>query len=277
MCTMITLEDLETVHHEMGHVAYYMMYKHLPALFQSGANKAFHEAVGDTIALSSMSVSHLKKLGLLRDASTTSPEGQWKLSSYVRYISAGTDHVGEADLAYLFSKALSSIAFLPFGLLMDKWRWGVFDGSIQPEDYNKAWWALKLKYQGVVPPAGMSTRDDSNYFDPGAKYHIPNSVGYIRYFFSFILQFQFYKGMCKVSGHEGPLHSCDFYGSEEAGGKFKDMLALGSSLPWREALKSLTGETEIHPAAMMEYFEPLRRWLEIENLKSGQRIGWGVD
>ena len=275
MCSTVSIKDLETVHHEMGHVEYYEAYKGQPALFQKGANPAFHEAIGDTISLSSMSMNHLNQLGLLRRRGSEE-KGEWKNESFRRYVGGGSADLGEADLSYLFAKALATISFLPFGLLMDKWRWGVFRGEITPENYNREWWKLKLKYQGVTPPPSQIRRrmDDETLFDPGAKYHIPNSVGYIRYFFSFVLQFQFYESMCEASGHVGPLHRCDFYGSTEAGEKLRQTMALGASRPWREALEEMTGKKEISADAIVKYFEPLRRYLEVENLKSGQRIGW---
>jgi len=273
MCTRITAEDLGTVHHEMGHVVYYQAYKRLPELFRRGANPAFHEAIGDVIALSSMSENRLKKLGLL-PASSSSPSSSSSQLALLKYVGGGTANITESDLSYLFTQALSTIAFLPFGLLLDKWRWEVFKGTTTPDQYNDRWWALKLKYQGVTPPKEASIRDQSDLFDPGAKYHVPNSVGYIRYFFSFILKFQFYQSMCTTAGHTGPLHRCNFFGSKAAGQKLQETMAMGASRPWRVALEAMTGDRDIKADALLEYFEPLRKFLEVENLKSGQRIGW---
>ena len=240
-----------------------------------GANPAFHEAIGDAAALSSMSMNHLNQLGLIRRRGVE-PTGRWKDESFLRYVGGGTADLSEADLSYLFAKALSTVAFLPFGLLVDKWRWGVFKGEITPENYNKEWWKLKRKYQGVTPPIKeiRNRNENAAFFDPGAKYHVANSVGYIRYFFSFILQFQFYESMCDAAGHVGPLHRCDFYGSSAAGDKLRQTMQLGASRPWREALQQMTGKAEMSADSMVRYFEPLRRYLEVQNLMSGQRVGW---
>nr|WP_276077645.1 M2 family metallopeptidase [Sorangium sp. Soce836] len=245
MCVEPTEEDLITIHHELGHIYYFHQYYKLPILFQSGANEGFHEGIGDTIALS-VTPSYLKTLGLI-------------------------DRVPEDDkglINFLFKKALDKIAFLPFGKLIDQWRWDVFSGRTKPADYNKAWWALRLKYQGVAPPVPRSEAD----FDPGAKYHVPANVPYTRYFLAHIYQFQFHRALCKAAGHTGPLHTCSIHGSAAAGEKLRAMLSLGASRPWQEAMKAMTGETEADPSAMLEYFEPLRRWLKEQN--KGEVCGW---
>ncbi|XP_038076504.1 angiotensin-converting enzyme-like [Patiria miniata] len=245
MCTEITMEDLYTVHHEMGHCEYYLQYHDQPVVFSSGANPGFHEAVGDTIALSVVTQDYLHEIGLLDEVSNNEA----------------------ADINYLMKVALSKIAFLPFGLMIDKWRWGVFRGDIKPEDYNKEWWRLRAGYQGLKPPIERTEED----FDPGAKYHIPSGTPYIRYFVSFVIQFQFHRAMCKEAGFEGPLHLCNTYNSAEAGQKLRDMLSLGISVPWWEALEVLTGSQTIDPSAIEEYFAPLVKWLEKQN---GGNVGW---
>ncbi|XP_033624233.1 angiotensin-converting enzyme-like [Asterias rubens] len=245
MCTGITMEDLYTVHHEMGHCEYYLQYHKQPLIFSSGANPGFHEAVGDTIALSVVTPDYLHKIGLLKEVV----------------------HNEKADINNLMKVALNKIAFLPFGLLIDKWRWDVFRGNIQPENYNEAWWKLRMEYQGIKPPIERTEED----FDPGAKYHIPSGTPYIRYFVSFVIQFQFHRAMCEASGHEGPLHLCNNYESKEAGQKLKDMLELGCSVPWWEALERLTGQDFIDPSAIEEYFAPLLVWLKEQN---GDNVGW---
>lgn len=245
MCIEITEEDLITIHHELGHNYYYQNYYKLPMLFQSGANDGFHEGIGDTLALS-VTPSYLAKLGLLD-----------KVPS---------DEKGAINV--LFKQALGKVAFLPFGKLIDQWRWDVFSGKTRPEDYNKAWWALRLKYQGIAPPV---RRTEAN-FDPGAKYHVPANVPYTRYFLAAIYQFQFHRALCRVAGHKGPLHTCSIYGSKAAGERLKAMLALGASRPWQDAMQTVAGQHEADPSALLEYFEPLRKWLKEQN--KNEVCGW---
>jgi peptidyl-dipeptidase A len=164
--------------------------------------------------------------------------------------------------------ALEKIAFLPFGLVIDKWRWDVFAGKTKPADYNKTWWELRRRYQGIAPPAPRTEED----FDPGAKYHVPANVPYTRYFLARLLQFQFHRALCQAAGHKGPLHQCSIYGSKEAGTRLWKMLQMGASKPWPEALSVLTGQRQIEAAGMLEYFAPLRAWLGQQN--AGQTCGW---
>ncbi len=248
MCTEPTEEDLLTIHHELGHIFYYQSYRSLPFLFQSGANDGFHEAVGDAIQLS-INTDYLKKVGLLGK----SPDSRNGKSALINS---------------QLKSALERVAFLPFGKLVDQWRWDVFSGKVPPDRYNASWWALRLKYQGVAPPNARSEAD----FDPGAKYHVPANVPYARYFLARFLQFQFHKAMCEAAGQKGPLHTCSIYGSAEAGTKLKAMLALGASRPWPEALETLTGGRRIEAGPLLEYYEPLRTWLRKQN--AGQRCGW---
>ncbi|XXU62015.1 M2 family metallopeptidase [Sorangium sp. So ce1097] len=245
MCIEPTEEDLITIHHELGHIYYFHQYYKLPILFQSGANEGFHEGIGDTLALS-VTPSYLKTLGLVDRV----PEDEKGL------------------INFLFKKALDKIAFLPFGKLIDQWRWDVFSGKTRPADYNKAWWALRLKYQGVAPPVPRGEAD----FDPGAKYHVAAGVPYTRYFLASIYQFQFHRALCKAAGHTGPLHACSIHGSDAAGEKLRAMLSLGASRPWQEAMQAVTGEREADAGAMLEYFEPLRRWLKEQN--KNEVCGW---
>ncbi|XP_060063192.1 angiotensin-converting enzyme-like [Ylistrum balloti] len=245
MCTDVTMDYLETVHHEMGHVHYYMAYEDQPVVYRRGANGGFHEAIGDTIALAVRTPKHLCELiGVACPSDDVDPE--------------------KADMNYLMKKALLKVAFLPFGLLIDKYRWAVFRGTIKPENYNSEWWKMRKEYQMISPPSPRG----EEFFDPGAKYHVAASVPYIRYFISFVVQFQFYEEMCKAAGHgDKPLHQCDFYRSKEAGKLLHDMMELGGSLPWPEALRQITGETEISAGSILRYFQPLRDWMEEENRK----------
>ncbi len=246
MCIQITEEDFRTIHHELGHNFYQRAYSGQPPLFENSANDGFHEAVGDTIALS-VTPEYLKQLGLIDAVPPAS-----------------------GDIDYLLQQALEKVAFLPFGLLVDKWRWEVFSGEVKPENYNKAWWDLRLKYQGIVPPVARTEAD----FDPGAKSHVPSNVPYARYFLARILQFQFQRALCKEIGYTGPLHRCSIYGNKQAGDKLNSMLSLGSSKPWPEALATLSGETKMDASAMADYFAPLKVWLDEQNKKNGYPVGW---
>ena len=244
-CILPTGEELFTVFHELGHVYYDLMYKDQPMLFQGAAHDGFHEAIGDTVNLS-MTSEYLHKLGLISAASRTD----------------------EAIINEQMKLALDKIAFLPFGKMIDQWRWAVFDGRISQQDYNKGWWDLRTKYQGIVSPVARTEAD----FDPGAKYHIPGNTPYTRYFLSFIMQFQFHKALCEAAGHTGPLYQCSVYGNKEAGERFMAMLKLGASRPWQEALEQLTGTRQMDAAAIIEYFQPLLEWLQTNN--ANRTCGW---
>jgi len=244
MCIEPTAEYFEVIHHELGHNYYQMAYMNQPPLYQGGANDGFHEAIGDTVS-KSVTPDYLKQLGLIQ---TVPPES--------------------ADIGLLMDRALDKVAFLPFGYLVDQWRWKVFSGQITPADYNKGWWDLRLKYQGIVPPV---TRTESD-FDPGAKYHVAGNVPYARYFIAAILQFQFHRGLCRIAGYQGPLHRCSIYGNKAAGEALEKMLAMGQSRPWPEALHALTGEDKMDATAMLEYFAPLKAWLDEQN--KGHKVGW---
>ncbi|WP_196138018.1 M2 family metallopeptidase [Aliikangiella sp. G2MR2-5] len=245
MCIKVNTEDFVVIHHELGHNFYQRAYNlKQPKLYRESANDGFHEAIGDTVALS-INDNYLKEIGLIDEVSDES-----------------------GDLPYLMRMALDKVAFLPFGLMVDKWRWGVFNGEIPATQYNKAWWDLREKYQGVKAPVARTEND----FDPGAKYHVPASVPYSRYFLAHILQFQFHRELCKVAGNTGPLHRCSIYGNKEAGAKLKAMLEMGSSRPWQEALKTMTGQEQMDASAIIDYFAPLKAWLDEQN--KGRQCGW---
>ncbi|MCI1709487.1 MAG: M2 family metallopeptidase [Chiayiivirga sp.] len=245
MCIQPNEDEFTTIYHELGHVYYYLAYNHLPPMFQSGAHDGFHEAIGDTIVLS-MTPKYLSSIGLVDEPRVSQESlinGQLKM-------------------------ALDKVAFLPFGKLIDQWRWAVFDGRIKPEDYNKAWWELRKKYQGVAP----ATARGEEFFDPGAKYHVPGNTPYTRYFLSHVLQFQFYKALCDASGHTGPLHECSFYGNKEAGAKYWAMMQKGQGQPWQQTMKELTGGEQMDASAILDYFAPLQGWLKEQN--QGKTCGW---
>jgi peptidyl-dipeptidase A len=246
MCIEPTTDDLVVIHHELGHNFYFSQYYKLPILFQTtGANDGFHEAIGDTIALS-VTPGYLKDRGLL----TTLPTGD------------------KSRIDTLMKKALEKVAFLPFGLTIDKWRWDVFAGRTPPDKYNQAWWALKAKYQGIAPGEARSEKD----FDPAAKFHVASSTPYIRYFLAFVYEFQFHRALCKAAGFTGPLDQCSIYGNKAAGDKLKAMLALGESKPWQDAMAVITGERRADASAILEYFAPLRGWLK-DQIKD-EKCGW---
>ncbi|KAB0790846.1 hypothetical protein PPYR_14878 [Photinus pyralis] len=254
-CTSVNFEDFTTAHHEMGHIQYYLQYSDQPVVYRQGANDGFHEAVGDVMSLSVSSTKHLKRIGL---------------------IDANTPDNDAVDLNALFMIGLDKIAFLPFGYLMDKWRWGIFDGNITAEDYNCKWWEYRTSIQGVEPPVDRSEDD----FDAAAKYHIVADVPYLRYFVSFVIQFQFHRAACELAGEYDPedptkpLHKCDIYHSTKAGESIAKMLQMGSSRPWPDAMEVLTGQRKMDASGLLEYFRPLHKWLEAENKKNGAYIGW---
>jgi len=246
MCIKKDGEDFKTVHHELGHNFYQRAYKHQPVYYKDGANDGFHEAIGDMISLS-ITPDYLVQIGLL-DANDVPP--------------------ASADIHLLMQQALDKIAFLPFSIMMDQWRWNVFSGKYKPSEYNAGWWELRTKYQGVRPPAERP----ADAFDPGAKFHIPGNTPYMRYFLAHILQFQFHKAACDMAGDTGPLHRCSVYGNTEVGAKFNDMMRMGSSKPWPEALEAFTGTQKMDGSAIIEYFDPLIVYLKEEN--KDKKCGW---
>jgi len=244
MCIQKNGEDFQTIHHELGHNFYQRAYNKQPLIFRESANDGFHEALGDVVALS-ITPSYLVKIGLL-DKEPPASE----------------------DLGKLMEQALDKIAFIPFGLLVDKWRWQVFNGEIKPSEYNKGWWDLREQYQGITAPVSRSESD----FDPGAKYHVPGNTPYTRYFLAFIQQFQFHRALCEKSGFEGPLNRCSIYQNKDAGDSLKAMMEMGSSKPWPDAMEAITGQRQLDASAIVDYFEPLKIWLDEEN--KNRQCGW---
>jgi peptidyl-dipeptidase A len=245
MCIKQTYDELRVIYHELGHNYYQGAYKDQPPLYQTGAHSGFHEAIGDTVVLS-MTPGYLAEVGLV----------------------ASAEQSEQATINSQMQQALDRIAFLPFGKLIDEWRWGVFAGEISPADYNKSWWELRTRYQGVAPPVERSEAD----FDPGAKYHVPGNMSYTRYFLAHVMMFQFHRALCQAAGYEGDLHACSVFGSKEAGEKFYAMLEAGQSLPWQDTMEKLTGTREMDASAIVEYFEPLMGYLEKQN--EGRACGW---
>ncbi|GMN03576.1 M2 family metallopeptidase [Erythrobacter sp. MTPC3] len=246
MCIKQNADDFITIHHELGHNYYQRAYNNQDFLYLTGANDGFHEAIGDMIALS-ITPDYLVQIDMLEPEQVPS---------------------ADKDIGLLLRQAMDKVAFLPFGLLIDRYRWSLFDGSVAPEDYNTAWTEIREEYQGIVPPVDRP----ADGFDPGAKYHVPGNVSYTRYFLARLLQFQFYKAACDTAGWEGPLHRCSFYGNEEVGQNLNAMLEMGASKPWPDALEAFTGERQMSGAALVEYFAPLKEWLDEQN--AGQEEGW---
>ena len=244
MCIQKTGEEFNVIHHELGHNFYQRAYKNQPVYFQNSANDGFHEAIGDTIALS-VTPKYLKEIGLIN----TIPDAS-------------------KDIGLLMKMALEKIAFIPFGLMVDQWRWKVYSGEITPKNYNSAWWELREKYQGVAAPIAR----DADAFDPGAKYHVPGGVPYSRYFLAHIQQFEFHKSLCEISGNTDPIHRCSIYNSKEAGKALNTMLEMGSSQPWQKAYKVLTGNEQMNATAVLDYFAPLHSWLKDKN--QGKQCGF---
>ncbi len=244
MCIDVNAEDFKTIHHELGHNYYQRAYKNETYLYRTSANDGFHEAVGDTLSLS-ITPEYLAQIGLLDEVPDVS-----------------------GDLGLLMKEALEKIAFLPFGLMVDQWRWQVFAGEVGPDGYNDLWWQLREKYQGVAAPAERP----ADAFDPGAKYHVPGNTPYTRYFLAHILQFQFHRALCDIAGDEGPVHRCTIYGSRQAGERLNAMLEMGRSRPWPEALEAMTGSPQMDATAILDYFAPLKVWLDEQN--QGRQCGW---
>ena len=244
MCIQKTGEDFSVIHHELGHNFYQRAYQNQPVYYQNSANDGFHEAIGDTIALS-VTPKYLKEIGLI----DTIPDES-------------------KDIGLLMKMALDKVAFIPFGLMVDQWRWKVYSGEVTPENYNTAWWELREKYQGVRAPIDRET----NAFDPGAKYHVPGGVPYSRYFLAHIQQFEFHRALCEISGNTDPIHRCSIYNNKDAGTALNKVLEMGSSQPWQEAYKVLTGSEQMDATAILDYFAPLQTWLKEKN--QGKQCGF---
>ena len=247
MCIEKNEEDFITIHHELGHIFYYQAYNHLPTLFQGGANDGFHEAFGDLLTLS-ITPDYLKKIGFINDDEANL---------------AKNDSIG-----LLMKQALEGVVVIPWALMLDKWRAGVFTGDIAENELNKAWWDMRESYQGIAPPDERS----EDYFDPGAKYHIPGNTPYTRYYLARIMQYQFHESLCNDIGFSGPLHECSIYGNKLAGEKIISTMAMGQSAPWQDAFEKLTGSRNISGDSVMNYYKPLKEWLDIQN--NDRSCGW---
>ncbi len=248
MCIERNAEDFSTIHHELGHIFYYQAYNSTqPSVFQSGANDGFHEAVGDLLSLS-ITPEYYNKIGLISEAEAKD---------------ATSD-----PISLLMQQALQGVVSVPWTLMLDKWRAGVFSGETSESELNNSWWELREYYQGI----GVPRERGADAFDPGAKYHIPGNTPYTRYYLAQILQYQFHESLCNQMGFEGPLHECSIYDNELAGKKLRAMLSLGQSQEWQVALEALTGTRSLSGKSMLNYYKPLKDWLDVQN--TDRTCGW---
>lgn len=248
MCTSLTSRDFYIVHHEMGHIQHYLQYKSLPFWFRRSPHGAFGEAIGDAIALAAMSPTHLKRIGLLENYNSTREE----------------------TLNFLMSQSLSRLFLPPYAYALDLWRWSVYNGSIQPFEYNRRYWDLVCEYQGMK----ADTPRNERYFDPGTKLHVAFDLSYIKYFLAHVFQFQIYDVLCQEAGHQGPLHLCDLHNSSAAGAKLKLLLGLGSSKPWEDILEEFAGVRTFSAKSCLKYFQPLYDYLQELNDRGEIQVGW---
>ena len=250
MCIEKNEEDFITIHHELGHIFYYQAYNHIPTVFQAGANDGFHEAFGDLLTLS-ITPDYLVDIG---------------------FISKDDAKEAKQDpIALLMKQALDGVVIIPWALMLDKWRSGVFNGEIDERNLNSSWWSLREEYQGI----NSSYPRSENYFDPGAKYHIPGNTPYTRYYLASIMQYQFHEALCNLIDYDGYLHECSIYGNKEAGDKIITTMAMGQSLPWQDAFENLTGSRQLSGKSILNYYAPLKKWLDEEN--KNRTCGWSEE
>ncbi|KAF2355396.1 Peptidase M2 peptidyl-dipeptidase A [Trinorchestia longiramus] len=248
MCTQVNFKYLEVIHHELGHIQYFMQYAHLPLVYRDGANDGFHEGVGELMGMTLATVNHLISIGLLPDV----PQSK------------------ESTINFLMRTALKTVTTLPFHYVNDLWRWEVFRGDVPENRWNARYWQLKKQYMGVMPPVNRT----EEHLDAFNIFHVNNDFDMIRYFTRTVLQFQFAGALCRIADFEGPLHDCDFSSSKAAGEKLAAMLSLGSSRPWMDALEQLTGGRTMDAGPILHYFQPLRDWLDNYLQEHGLTPGW---
>ncbi len=246
MCVGNNALDFSTVHHEVGHAVYALAYQEQPYLFRGAANDAFHEAVADLGALS-ITPAYLQAIGIITPAEAL-----------------GADQ----DLGLLLRMALQRVTFLPFSLIVDRWRWQVYAGAVPPAQYDATWWSLVAQYQGLMPG---ETRPEGS-FDIAALPHITSDISYIRYFYAYLIEFQLFKAACDAAGWTGPLHRCSLYGNAAAGAHLRPMLAMGASRPGADALEAGTGARRVSAEGLLAYFAPLRAYLDAQNQE--RQCGW---
>ena len=250
MCIEKNEEDFITIHHELGHIFYYQAYNHIPTVFQAGANDGFHEAFGDLLTLS-ITPDYLVDIGFISEDDA--------------------EEAKQDPIGLLMKQALDGVVIVPWALMLDKWRSGVFDGEIDESNLNSSWWSLREEYQGI----NTSYERSENYFDPGAKYHIPGNTPYTRYYLASIMQYQFHEALCNLINYDGYLHECSIYGNKEAGDRIISTMAMGQSLPWQDAFENLTGSRQLSGKSIMNYYAPLKEWLDEEN--KNRTCGWSEE
>lgn len=232
-------EWYETVHHELGHVYYYMSYSNpdIPLVLRQGANRAYHEGIGSMIGLAALQRRFLAGRGLV-------PPG-----------AAGD------SMAQLLQEALSYVVFVPFAAgTMTRFEHALYAEQLPADRFNQKWWELTLKYQGIVPPAAR----DERWADGLTKTHINDDPAqYYDYALSYAVLFQLHDHISRKILKQDP-HDTDYYGNREVGTFLKRVMAPGATRPWREVLRETTGR-ELNGKAMAEYFQPLYSWLQQQN------------
>ena len=229
----------ETVHHELGHIYYFMAYTNpnVPPLLREGANRAYHEGIGSLMGLAAMQKPFLAGLELI-------PE------------SAGSD-----DMQSLLKEALNYVVFIPWSAgVMTEFEHDLYATDLSADQYTARWWDLKKKYQGIVAP----NERGPEYCDPASKTHINNDAAqYYDYALSFVLLFQLHDHIAGKILHQDP-RATNYYGSKEVGTFLQGILEKGASGDWRKMLKEKTGE-DLSARAMLSYFEPLMGYLKEQN------------
>jgi peptidyl-dipeptidase A len=237
---------LSTAHHELGHIYYYMSYSRtdVPPVLRRGANRGFHEAVGDLISLSVIQEPYLRSIGLL-------PEGT-RLESDQMLLNEALE---KGPVFFMFAAGT-----------MSHFEHDLYAGNLPADQLNARWWQYVRHYQGVVPP---TTRDES-HCDACTKTHINDDPGqYYDYALATLLVYQMHEHICRNIVHADP-HACTYAGNREVGDWLRRLLEPGASRDWRAMLRELTGE-DLSAGAMLRFYEPLRPVLEREN--AGQTCG----
>lgn len=229
----------ETSHHELGHIYYYVSYTRpeIPLVLRSGANRAYHEAIGSLIGLASTQRPFLVGRGLVT-------------------ASAGGD-----GRTQLLREALNYIVFMPWSAgVMTRFEHELYARNLPADQWNARWWELARRYQGIVPP----TARGEQFADGLTKTHINDDPGqYYDYALSFALLFQMHNHIAKNILNQDPRNT-NYYGNTGVGDFLRTLMAPGASRPWRDVLRETTGQ-ELNANAMMEYFAPLYGWLQEQN------------
>jgi len=237
----------KTTHHELGHIYYYLSYTRpeVPPLLRAGANRAFHEGIGELIAIASLQTPYLKAAGILP------PEKEIE------------------TIPFLLNEALAeTVPFIAWSVgVMSRWEEDLYEKDLSAGEYNARWWRYKKENQGIEPPSPRG----EEYCDPASKTHINDDPAqYYDYAIATVLKYQLHDHIARKILKQDP-RSANYYGSKEVGDFLKSILKQGATRPWREVLREATGE-DLSTKALLEYFRPLQEWLEKEN--AGRKIGW---